>query len=64
MYYAALDIFMVKSFLLACAYHVNGAAVVGVLRQHPDPLFQDVTVVHHNLTHILKAKIDHIPTLA
>lgn len=41
-------------FLLDCAYHVDGAAVVGVLRQHPDPLLQDVTVVHHNLTHILK----------
>lgn len=37
-----------------CVYHVYGAAVVRVLRQHPDPLLQDVTVVHHNLTHILK----------
>lgn len=46
--------FPVKSFLLSCAYHVDGAAVVGVLGQHPDPLLQDVTVVHHNLTHILQ----------
>lgn len=36
-------------------YHVDGAAVVGVLRQHPDPLLQGVAVVHHNLAHILEA---------
>lgn len=54
-----LKYFCERLFLLACSHHVDGAAMVGVLGQQPDPLLQDVTVVHHNLAHILQKHGKH-----
>lgn len=46
--------FFERGSLFARTHHVDGAGRVRVFRQQPDPPLQDVTVIHHNLAHILQ----------